>query len=171
MLLVEKQRRVSEYFRDRQSVQLSTFVKKKKKKKLCSDNKEKDQPKISKKENKMAEGMDQCRFCLVPKKEESQKVKGCISFDLWHNQPKPQQQKGLLQSLRQKIKLSPFQEGKKKDNTTDLSGKYLIKGPQNLRKAELQWLKRLFEALSPSPYLLHMIKRSALDLLKKQLTL
>ena len=61
--------RVPKYFRDGQSVQLSTFVeKKKKKKKLCSDNKEKDQPKISKQENKMAEGMDQCRFCLVTKK-------------------------------------------------------------------------------------------------------
>ena len=62
--------RVSKYFRDRQSVHLSTFVKKKKKK-LCSDNKEKDQPKISKQENKMAEGMDQCRFCLVPKKRKN----------------------------------------------------------------------------------------------------
>lgn len=61
--------RVPKYFRDGQSVQLSTFVeKKKKKKKLCSDNKEKDQPKISKQENKMAEGMDQCRFCLATKK-------------------------------------------------------------------------------------------------------
>ena len=56
--------RVSKYFRDRQSFQLSTFEKKK----LCSDNKEKDQRKISKQENKMAEGMDQCRFYLVPKK-------------------------------------------------------------------------------------------------------
>lgn len=65
MLLVEKQKRESQSISGIDNHFSSVHLKKKK---LCSDNKEKDQRKISKQENKMAEGMDQCRFCLVPKK-------------------------------------------------------------------------------------------------------
>ena len=71
MLLVEKQKRESQSTSGIDNQFISVHLFKKKKKKLCSDNKEKDQPKISKQENKMAEGMDQCRFCLVPKKRKN----------------------------------------------------------------------------------------------------
>ena len=94
--------RVSKYFRDRQSFQLNTFVKKKSYVLII---RRKISPRFPNKRIKWQRGWISAGFVWYPKKEESQKAKGWISFDLWHNQPKPQRQKGgLLQSLIIKTK-------------------------------------------------------------------
>ena len=53
MLLVEKQKRESQSTSGIDNQFISVHLLKKKKKKLCSDNKEKDEPKISKQEKKI----------------------------------------------------------------------------------------------------------------------
>lgn len=153
MLLVEKQKRESQSISGIDNHFSSVHLKKKSYVLII---RRKISARFPNKRIKWQRGWISAGFVWYPKKEESQKAKGWISFDLWHNQPKPQQQKGgLLQSLiiktKNKVLFISRRNKKKKDNTTDLSGKYLIRGPQNSRKAESQWLKRLSEALSSSP--------------------